>query len=265
MKQYKVIDIHAHIFPVKIREKAVAAIGNFYTIPMQGKGSGEDLIRCGREINTRKYVVHSVATSPRQVKHINDFIAEQKELHPEFIGFATLHPDMEGLPAEIERVLKMGLKGVKLHADFQQFDIDAPAAVRLYEAVDGRVPILMHMGDKTKKHSAPVRLAHIMELFPKQTFIAAHLGGFSAWEDAKKYIIGKNVYIDTSSALFALNATAAADIIRAHGTDKVLFGTDYPMWLHAEEFARFCSVPLTEAEREAILYKNAEKLLHIYV
>ncbi len=263
MGQFEIIDVHAHIFPKKIREKAVAAIGMFYTLPMKGEGSSRDLLKHGRKINVKKYVVHSVATNPRQVMHINDFIAEQVMLHPEFIGFATIHPDMENLFEEIERAIGLGLHGIKLHPDFQQFDIDSPEAVRLYKIVNGRVPILMHMGDKSKDFSAPRRLARVMELFPEQVFIAAHLGGYSTWEDAKKYVIGKPVYIDTSSSLFALDPKEASDIIRAHGADKVLFGTDYPMWLHEEEYARFCTLPLTDAEREAILYENARKLLQI--
>jgi predicted TIM-barrel fold metal-dependent hydrolase len=62
-----------------------------------------------------------------------------------------------------------------------------------------------------------------------------------------------------------LNPNEAADMIHAHGVDKVLFGTDYPMRLHEEEFTRFCKLPLTEAEREAILHKNAEQLLQIEI
>ena len=73
MQDLEIIDIHAHIFPEKIREKAVDAIGDFYAIPMQRKGSVQDLLRY-KKAGIRYFVVHSVATTPKQVLHINDFI-----------------------------------------------------------------------------------------------------------------------------------------------------------------------------------------------
>ena len=87
MQDLEIIDIHAHIFPEKIREKAVDAIGDFYAIPMQRKGSVQDLLRY-KKVGIRYFVVHSVATTPKQVLHINDFIYEQMQEHPELIGFA---------------------------------------------------------------------------------------------------------------------------------------------------------------------------------
>ena len=70
--------------------------------------------------------MHSVATKPSQVVSINSFIAQQMRLHPEFIGFATLHPYMDDLQAEVERAEQLGLRGIKLHPDFQAFTSTSP-------------------------------------------------------------------------------------------------------------------------------------------
>lgn len=264
MKQYKIIDAHAHIFPQKILPKAVDSIGAFYTLPMSGgKGSAEDLLEQGKKIGVCNYVVHSVATVPTQVEHINDFIAAETRLHPEFIGFASLHPGYEKISEEVQRAIELGLRGIKLHPDFQKFDIDSPEALEMYRKIDGRLPILMHMGDRKLTYSKPERLARVLEMFPKQVFIAAHLGGYSAWEESKQCLIGKNIFIDTCSALPFLSAQEAAEIIRAHGTKRVFFGTDYPMWQHEEELERFLALPLTEQEREDILFNNAAALLGV--
>lgn len=48
-----------------------------------------------------------------------------------------------------------------------------------------------------------------------------------------------NVWVDTSSSLYALEPEEAARIIRRYGTDRAFFGTDYPMWDPEEEMARF--------------------------
>ena len=150
-----------------------------------------------------------------------------------------------------------------VHLDKILIDIDSPEALEMYRKIDGRLPILMHMGDRKLTYSKPERLARVLEMFPKQVFIAAHLGGYSAWEESKQCLIGKNIFIDNCSALPFLSAQEAAEIIRAHGTKRVFFGTDYPMWQHEEELERFLALPLTEQEREDILFNNAAALLGV--
>ena len=77
------------------------------------------------------------------------------------------------------------------------------------------------------------------------------------------YEVITDIYIDTSSALTFLSKEKAVSIIRAHGAGRVLFGTDYPMWLHKEEIERFFSLGLSDDENEAILYGNAAKLFDV--
>ena len=62
MDNNKIIDIHAHIFPEKIAQKATESIGDFYGIPIRGKGTTEDLLEQGKKVNVYRYVVHSTAT-----------------------------------------------------------------------------------------------------------------------------------------------------------------------------------------------------------
>jgi len=80
------------------------------------------------------------------------------------------------------------------------------------------------------------------------------------WEDSRRYLIGRNIFMDTSSSLAYLDPSEAVDMIRNHGADKFLFGSDYPMWRHKDELDRFLMLDLSETEREAILYNNAAKL-----
>lgn len=265
MAKYKIIDIHAHIFPEKIREKAVGAIGEFYNFyPMQCVGSAKDLLAEMETAGIERAVVHSVATVPRQVKSINDFLYGEISNAPQkLIGFATLHPDMENPQEEIERVISLGFSGIKLHPDFQAVNIDSESTKNLFKIIDGRLPILIHMGDETKPYSKPYRLTSVAKEFPNQVFIGAHFGGYMAWDDSERDLIGKceNVFIDTSSALFALTPERAVDMIRRHGVQRVVFGTDYPMWNPKEELERFMALPLTEEERKAILSENLLNIL----
>ena len=114
-----VIDVHAHIYPEKIAERAVGAVGEFYLVDMYGQGTAAHLLASKEQAPLTHFVVHSVATKPSAVASINDFIAEQCRLHPEFIGFMAMHQDLEDPETEIERAAGLGLRGMKQHPDTQ--------------------------------------------------------------------------------------------------------------------------------------------------
>ena len=262
-KSYRIIDAHCHIYPQKIAAKAVTAIGNFYDIPMAEDGTADSLVKEGSAIGVEKYVVHSTATTVHQVRSINEYIYGEMQLHPEFIGFMTLHNEMtdEAIEEEVALAISRGMKGVKLHPDFQKFNIDD--AENLYRVTAGRLPVLLHMGDKRYDFSSPERLRRMAEKYPEQIFIGAHFGGYSVWDKVECLKDLPNVYFDTSSSLFALDKNRAADLIHRFGHKRYFFGTDFPMWRPAEEIKRFLALPLTEEEREDILYNNAATLLGV--
>lgn len=257
----RIFNMHTHIFPQKIADKAVDAIGAFYDIPMELHGTSEHLLEDGKRIGVERYLVCSTATTAHQVESINNFVATEVSKHPEFVGFGSLHPDYEEISKEVDRMESLGLKGIKLHPDFQKFNIDDEAAYPIYEAAEGRLPILFHTGDDRYDFSHPTRLLRILDRFPNLTVIAAHLGGYHCWDDAKIYFGHPRVFIDTSSALPFMDSDRARSIIYAHGVERVFFGTDSPMWNHVDEWTRFNALGLSKEERQLILWDNAAKLL----
>lgn len=263
MKNTRIIDAHVHIFPEKVAEKATESISNFYGIPMFANGTIEELFVNSEKIGVYKYIVHSTATRVEQVESINNFISETQKKYKSFIGFGTLHPGLDDAESEVNRIIALGLKGIKLHPDFQNFNIDDECMFPVYRAIGDKLPVLMHMGDEKRTSSSPERLAKVMDLFPELTFIAAHLGGYQMWDASLKYLVGRNLYFDTSSSLAILDKEKATYIIKQHGVKKVLFGSDYPMWSHEEELERFYALDLTDEERELILWKNTAGLLSI--
>ncbi|UWG97902.1 amidohydrolase family protein [Dehalobacter sp. DCM] len=261
-----IMDAHAHIFPQKISYKAVDSILSFYDelIPEMepGKGTVSDLLTSGTNAGINYFLVSSTATRPEQVESINDFIADVCKDN-RFIGFGTIHPEYPHPQLEIERAASLGIKGLKLHPDFQQCNIDDAALLPIYQAAEGRLPILFHIGDIRTDYSSPRRLARVLDMFPDLVVIAAHLGGWSLWDEFNESVYKKNVYIDTSSSLMLTDRETAVRIIRTHGVDKVLFGTDYPMWSPEAEIERFLSLGLTQEENQKILWDNARQLFHI--
>ena len=266
---YKIFDAHAHVYPEKIAEKAVKAIGDFYDIYIQENGTASGLIESWSEngkMIAAKCLIHSTATTAHQVERINDFISGIVSGSDKFVGFGTLHTDLtdEQAFSEVDRMIKIGLKGVKLHPDFQEFYADGENAQKIYRATRGKLPILFHAGDKRYGYSSPERIAKVARDYPDQIVIAAHFGGYSEWDKVADVYRGiENVYFDTSSSLMFLKEGEAEKMIRALGYEKFLFGTDFPMWSPKGELERFFRLDLTETEREAILGKNAERLLNI--
>ncbi|MBE5039376.1 amidohydrolase family protein [Ructibacterium gallinarum] len=259
-----IIDAHAHIFPHKISKAATQGISDFYQIPIPYDGTLETLLQLGKEAGVSKFIVHSVATVPEQVPSINRFLEESITQYPDtLIGFMAMHPDYSDIEDEILRASHKGLKGIKLHPDFQQFRIDDPKAFPIYEAAGDRFPILIHMGDYRYSYSKPAQLAKILKLFPKLRVIAAHFGGWSEWDDAAKYLKNFRLWVDTSSSSHWLPPEQLMKLILCYGTDSILFGTDYPMWNHKDELAVLRKLPLTPDQLDKILYKNAKALLNL--
>lgn len=262
----EIINAHAHIYPEKIAKKATDTIGVFYDIEMEmPAGTPDRLIEDGKAAGISRYVVHSVATTAHQVRSINEFIKREMEAHPEFIGFITLHQDLseEEVLSEVEWALENGFKGIKLHPDFQKFNIDDENAEKFYRAASGKLPILFHVGDNRYDFSSPKRLVRMAEKYPNLNFIAAHFGGYRCWDSASLYKGLSNVYFDTCSSLMFISSQKAKEIIDMLGADKFFFATDFPMWNSEEELKRFNEIPLSEKEREMIFGENIRNLLKI--
>lgn len=254
---FEIIDTHSHIFPERISEKAAANIGAFYDLPMDEIGDSLRLIESGKKIGVKKYLVCSTATSKEQTESINNFIKAKCDRHSEFFGFGTLHPKMDNMEEEVERIISMGLHGIKIHPDFQKFNIDDNQAYKIYELIENRIPILIHMGDERYEYSRPHRLANVVKDFPKLKILAAHLGGYQRWDEAMEFLSGSdNLKFDTCSSLEIIPKEFAVKLIRHYGVENCLFGTDFPMWNHEKEIKRFLSLGLTYEENRRILSEN---------
>lgn len=263
-----IIDAHCHIYPDKIAEKAAHSTGNFYDLPMKYDGKVSTLLECGEKAGVDKYIVQSVATTPKQVSSINHFIADTVKMYPEkMIGLGTLHPDSEDIKGDVEELIKLGLHGVKLHPDIQKFKLDDYRCLKIYDLCEkNHLPILIHTGDNRYDYSNPNRLIPILEIYTELSVIGAHFGGWSIWNEASKKLCGfKNFYVDCSSSFYMLDDETIKEIISRYTPDRVLFGTDYPMWDPDEELKRLRSLGLSQEDVEKIEYKNALKAYSIKI
>ena len=258
------IDIHSHVYPEVIAEKAAESIRNFYELEGGGMDGTVDMLRKQGDLaGIDRFVILPVGLKPDRVRHINDFILEQVAAEPRFLGFGTVHAAMEQITEEVEYILSKGLRGIKMHPDSQVFAIDDPRLFPVYEQIQGKLPVILHMGDQRFDYSHPARLRHVLELFPKLQVIAAHFGGYSMYETAYELLKDKDCIFDISSSLMFMPEGVAERYINAYGAERMAFGTDYPLWDPVTETKRFQQLKLTPEQFDQIAHKTAERILHL--
>ncbi len=265
-KDYYVIDAHCHIYPQKIASKAVGATDKFYGVESHGEGTVGHLINLCKKEGVDHAIVQSVATTPKQVKSINEFISHEVSESCGFLtGLGTLHIDSEDIPGDISHLIGLGLKGVKLHPDIQKFAVDDERLWEMYEICQAKnLTMLVHTGDYRYDFSNPDRVANVLKSFPDLKFIGAHYGGWSVWDEASKKLSQfENFYVDCSSSFGFSQKVDFRAITLRYDENKVLFGTDYPMWGLREELKNFLALNLGEEANRKILGENAKKLFNI--
>ncbi len=259
-----IIDMHCHIYPDPVAKKAAESIQEFYGLDGGGMdGRAQTLLSRGSQAGIDRFLVLPVSLRPDRVRHINDFIIEQVAAQPKFYGFGTLHAAMEDIVGETQYIMDNGLRGIKMHPDSQVFPIDDERLFPAYEMLQDKLPVMLHMGDQRYDHSHPARLRRVLELFPRLTVIAAHFGGYSMYETAYELLHDKPCFFDISSSMMFMPQGVAERYINAYGAERMVYGTDYPLWDPVVEIRRFMQLKLTGEQFDRIAHKTAEQLLNL--
>ncbi|NTW28938.1 MAG: amidohydrolase [Coriobacteriia bacterium] len=260
-----IIDVHVHVWPDKIAGSAVPSIEAAGQLRARYNGTLAGLIaemdRTGVDIS----VVQPVATKPGQVCSINTWAAEID--NPRLVMFGAMHPDFEDPSAEIARIATLGLKGIKLHPEHQSFTPDEPRLDPIYRAAtEHDLVVFFHAGaDEIHPgiHGTPEAFATMLDRHPNMRVVLAHMGGYRVWDGVSHVLAGRNVWIDTAYTPGYLPDDDFVALIRKHGAEKVLFGSDGPWTDPAAEIAHLRRLPLAPEEIEGILGGNAARLLRL--
>ena len=198
----KIADIHAHIFPEKLAEKASHSIGSFYGVSIEREADMPRLCAEDKLAGITRCVVSNSATNASQVQNANTFLAEAVRGHDGYLAFGTIYPGMDGFEEELDRMLELGLRGIKIHPDFQKLAIDDERGIETYKAIARRdLPVLFHMGDDRYDFSSPERLTNLLRRVPELRAVAAHFGGWRSWPRSLAHLQPESVLYDTSSTL----------------------------------------------------------------
>ncbi len=259
-----IIDIHTHCFPDTLAPRAIAILKEKSGIPVYTDGTVNNLKISMKTAGIDICVLQPIATKPEQTTNINRWAIDVQD--DGIVSFGTIHPEFAGWKEEIKYLAASGIKGIKLHPEYQDFYVDDPKLYPIYEALftEGLF-VLFHagvdLGYTGPYHCTPSRLANVLDSFPGAKIIAAHMGGYRYWEDVEKYLVGREICLDTSFTYNDLGPEAMVSIIKNHGTGKILFGTDSPWTDQSREVANIRSLDLSSEDLALILGGNATGLL----
>lgn len=237
-------------------------------------------------------IVFNIAADPRgdcpddgqliyATPRVNDDTAAFVRAHPtKFIGFLTVHPHDPAALDEIERATgDLGLRGIKLGPNYQNFDPVGAEAFRVYRrAEELGLPILFHQGTSPVQfadldYAHPRHMDRIAMAFPRLRVVMAHLA--HPWQIDCIVVIRKHphVYADISANFYRpwsyYNAFRLAT--EWNVLHKLLFGSDFPIATPQEtmdalwrvndvtEGTKLPRVP--EADLEKILHRDSLALL----
>lgn len=260
-----VIDFHTHIYPDHIARRTVTAVCERSKIQAYTDGTLKGLKKSMEKAGIDISVVAAVPTKPDQVKTIQRWLTKIRQ--PGIEALAALHPDAPLSSGQIKKLKEQGFRGFKLHPDYQDFYVDEPRMFPIYEKIaENNMFILFHAGvDRGLPypvHGTPERFAKVHNAIPELTIVTAHLGGEDVYEETIRYILGKNIYMDTSFLLRKAPYTFLERVFKEHPIERIMFASDSPWTDQKEELEFLLQLPfLSDDGKEKICFKNAARLL----
>ena len=222
-----------------------------------------------------------MATSPKQYKHINEFAVEENERFSEthVWSFGGIHPDNDNYKEILRDICDKGLKGIKIHPDYQgAFFNDIRYKRIISYATELGLIVVTHAGtdiglpDVT--HCTPAMAEEVLDEVGPDKLVLAHMGGWQMWDDVLNRLCGRDVYFDTAFSYGQIDWREGAPhrwqlldgdmfkkIVAAHGSDKILFGTDSPWSDQEQSCADIETLDLEDVDKNNIFENNARKLL----
>ena len=261
-----IIDFHVHIFPDHMAAKTIhklsSQIDDIYPPVHDGSTSGLLAVMDAWGIDVS--VVQPVITKASQANTINTWA--QSICSDRLVSFGAIYPHSEDYKKEIDFVAGLGLKGLKFHAEYQSFQIDDERMFPIYDYALSKGLILLHHagfdpGFPPPFKSSPQQFARIVKAMQGGIIIAAHLGGHAQWNDVEEYLVGTNIYLDTSMGFEYYPTEQFLRIVKNHGADRILFASDSPWSCADSEKKHLQALPLSQEDKDAILGGNAQRIL----
>lgn len=267
---FPVVDSHVHLYPDPLALKVTPALASRFGNAPAFDGTVGGCIAKNATSGILASLNLPVATKPDSVGGTNRFWSGYAPARSKggVFSLASFHPQVEDKAAEVARIAEAGFTGIKFHPEYQLFGFNDAGMDDAWAAMSdfGLVAYLHAGGERVFKppyRSTPSDVATLQQRFPKLKIVAAHLGGFGMWDEAEAALVGTSVYLDLSHTFFWMPDAQILRMVKAHGAERILFGTDAPWQDQGEVLEAFLKLPLAEPERRAICHTNASTLFHL--
>lgn len=263
------IDFHTHIFPDKIAKQAMDALaaesGDYRPCT---DGTLQGLLDSMKRADISASLVANIATKPAQMFPILDFCLQIKSdtIHP----LISFHPsnDTEQVEDMFGSAHRAGIRGVKLHPMYQNFNIDDKYLYGFYELMASfGFYVMFHTGFDMafpgNTQGNVERVKKVADWFKDLTIVCTHVGGWKQWDRIGCLSSCENVYTETSLTMTEVSDDEFVRLIAKFGEDRILFGSDSPWTDQKTMLDRTLQLKISDRVKEKMLYTNAAKLLKL--
>ena len=262
-----IIDVHAHAFPDQIAQRAMEKLCSASNISSAGDGTVGGLLESMDQAGVDVSVLCAIATKVGQSAGISAWCKSVQS--DRLVAFPSVHPDEPDAPAWVKRFAEAGFTGIKAHPMYQDCAADDPRMIPIYAAAaENDMLVTSHCGfdiayPPDDDRADPRRFANALEQVPNLRLLCTHMGGWRAWKQADKWMVGKKVWLETSFSFDDLDRADMLDMIARHGFDKVCFGSDWPWNRQDQTIEHIKNLGLSAHQSKAILGDNAISMLNI--
>ncbi|MBI2935791.1 MAG: amidohydrolase [Chloroflexi bacterium] len=275
------IDTHTHCFPPAFRERRDellrrdATFAALYSSPKTKLATVEELLAAMDEAEIDVAVAVGIGwTDAKLAREANDYVAEALgRFSRRLVGFCGVNPAWgEEALREVERCAELGMRGIgELHPDTQGFRLDQRQVLAPLVEMARRLGlvILTHTSEPVGHQYAgkgtvtPQQAMGFVEAFPDVPLICAHWGGglpfYALMPEVQDAL--KNTYFDSAASPLLYKAEVISTVTRLVGSDRVLFGSDFPLIKPQRLVTQVNSAGLTVEARAQFLGGNAARLL----
>jgi uncharacterized protein len=251
-----IIDCHVHVYTPAIIHNVltIEGLADFLHLDAKavaGRTEKSTLKREAAAAGVEACLLLPVAPAGG-VRETNKLFLKMVEGEPWLFTGGAIHPSTPGMDEELEKLSSRGVRALKLSSFSQKIDLESEESARLFEKIraynlagKARFFVILDTFYKAdlffrtprQNLTTPERLDKLAEQFPEINFVGAHMGGLAApFQKIEQRLTPRdNLYLDTSNAAHMFSREEFIRLLNIHGPDRILFGTDWPWFGHAEE------------------------------
>lgn len=242
--------------------------------PMAGAPhTAADYVAATSSLDVTAYGVLVMAPSGdvAATRSLNDAALALADDDARAFSLCSVHPDdgAEAL-AEIDRVADAGARGLKLHPNTQGFDVaDEGVAAVVARAGERGLPVLFD-SLSVSDPGQPEKFLALAVGCPDTRIVLAHTFGPKFAQATLFAIVARypwftrNVYLELSAVAALFGGSPYADqlawVCRNHGLDRVLWGSDYPVYSPDEAIAGVLGLGFSDADIDQVVAGTARDL-----